>query len=202
MRISEILALRWRDILFNEKRIVVTRSAHHGKEGYHINSTKTGKPRTIPVSDKVITFLRKHRVKQNDNKKVYSLHEEGLAFLRRNGQVYNRSTVGNIFRYAAGLHGVRISLNGLRHTHATLLLMAGVPLPIVSERLGHSRYSTTLNEYVHAIPPMQGEAVRVFDKLMAKGNRASDSEIAELFFADDSKRYVDPVGTFDIVVGD
>lgn len=52
----------------------------------------------------------------------------------------------------------RIRLHDLRHTHATLALQAGVHPKIVSERLGHSTVSLTLDVYSHAVPHMQRDA--------------------------------------------
>ena len=44
--------------------------------------------------------------------------------------------------------------------------MADVPVPVVSERLGHLEYSTTLNEYVHAVPSLQFEAANIYDEII------------------------------------
>lgn len=55
-----------------------------------------------------------------------------------------------------GLPEVR--LYDLRHTSATLLLLAGVHVKIVSERLGHADVSLTLNTYSHVLPDMQRDA--------------------------------------------
>jgi integrase len=51
-----------------------------------------------------------------------------------------------------------IRLHDLRHTHATLMLQAGVHPKIVSERLGHAKVSITMDVYSHAVPSMQREA--------------------------------------------
>lgn len=57
---------------------------------------------------------------------------------------------------AAGLPPIR--MHDLRHTHATLLLQAGVHPKIVSERLGHHSVAFTLDTYAHVLPGMQAEA--------------------------------------------
>jgi integrase len=65
---------------------------------------------------------------------------------------------------AAGLP--RIRLHDLRHTHATLLLKAGVPLKVVSERLGHSSPAFTMTVYQHVLPGMQRDAAELFTTLL------------------------------------
>ena len=58
----------------------------------------------------------------------------------------------------AGLQG--ISLHSLRHTHGSMLLSRGVPLPVVSRRLGHSSVNTTANIYAHAFTADELAAAR------------------------------------------
>lgn len=54
----------------------------------------------------------------------------------------------------------------LRHTHATLLLLAGVHLKVVSERLGHATVTITLDVYSHVLPNMQQEAAERLDAMI------------------------------------
>jgi integrase len=61
----------------------------------------------------------------------------------------------------------RIRFHDLRHTSATLLLGQGVHPKIVSEMLGHTRISTTLDLYSHVTPTMQREAAAAFDVILA-----------------------------------
>ena len=61
----------------------------------------------------------------------------------------------------------RIRFHDLRHTHATLLLKAGVPLTVVSERLGHSTPAFTMTVYQHVLPGMQRDAADLFARLVA-----------------------------------
>jgi integrase len=52
----------------------------------------------------------------------------------------------------------RITFHGLRHTCATLLFQAGVPVKVIQERLGHKRVEITLGIYAHVLPSMQQDA--------------------------------------------
>lgn len=60
----------------------------------------------------------------------------------------------------------KLTLHGLRHTHATLLLQAGVPFKVVSERLGHSIPAFTMATYQHVLPGMQAQAAATFAALL------------------------------------
>ena len=61
-----------------------------------------------------------------------------------------------------------IRFHDLRHTHATLLLKAGVPLKVVSERLGHATPAFTMAVYQHVLPGMQAEAAGIFAQLIKR----------------------------------
>ena len=67
---------------------------------------------------------------------------------------------------AAGLSGVKPY--DLRHTMATLMLQANVPLKVVSERLGHEDVTTTLRHYSHVLPGMQQRAADAMQELFSK----------------------------------
>lgn len=56
----------------------------------------------------------------------------------------------------------RIRLHDLRHTYASILLKAGVPVKVVSERLGHSSPAFTMTVYQHVLPGMQADAAAAF----------------------------------------
>jgi integrase len=70
-------------------------------------------------------------------------------------------------RLVATVDVPRLRLRDLRHTHATLLLKAGVPIKVVSERLGHATPGFTMATYQHVLPGMQAEAARTFEALIA-----------------------------------
>jgi integrase len=59
-----------------------------------------------------------------------------------------------------------IRLHDLRHTHASLLLAAGVPIKVVSERLGHTTIAMTLDVYGHLLPGMDASAAQRFEEIL------------------------------------
>ena len=59
-----------------------------------------------------------------------------------------------------------ITFHGLRHTCATLLFQAGVPVKVIQERLGHKRVEITLGIYAHVLPSMQQDAARQLGALL------------------------------------
>jgi integrase len=61
-----------------------------------------------------------------------------------------------------------IRFHDLRHTAATLLLLQGIHPKIVSEMLGHSTVSMTLDTYSHVLPDMQRDATAAFDRLFPR----------------------------------
>jgi integrase len=117
-------------------------------------------------------LLKKHRSRQAElklaNRSHY--HDHGLVFATEWDDLpHHGDTLGqpiNMSNLASGsfakllkASGVRpIKFHGLRHTCATLLLQANVPIKVVSERLGHMKIQITLDIYAHALPSMQQEA--------------------------------------------
>jgi len=61
-----------------------------------------------------------------------------------------------------------VSFHPLRHTHASQLLKAGVPVKVVSERLGHATTSITMDVYAHVLPGMQEEAAATVDAMLGR----------------------------------
>ena len=61
----------------------------------------------------------------------------------------------------------KLTIHGLRHTHATILLEQGVNPKVVSERLGHASFVTTMDIYSHVLPDMQEKAALAIDAALA-----------------------------------
>lgn len=85
-------------------------------------------------------------------------------FVGEEAQPLYPDTVSQLFdRIVAGLRGVRrVSMHSLRHTHATLLLAAGIPPHVVSRRLGYAFEAFTLSPYSHVLPRQGAHAAAAF----------------------------------------
>lgn len=153
MRLGEILGLRWGDLDFVNNRIHLRQSYHRG----HTGTPKSGKPRLLPMTPSVVAAL----------KGIKHLKGE-LVFCRPDGQHLNRDILkhpwGRIM-FAAGLPTIRI--HDMRHSFASQLVMAGVPLKAVSELLGHSETRIT-DRYAHLAPDMLHASVDVLDGVADK----------------------------------
>ena len=86
------------------------------------------------------------------------------------GEAIHPHAISQTFERIARRAGVTtIRLHDLRHTHGTLLIAAGVPVKVVSERLGHATPTFTIETYQHVLPDMQADAARVFEQLIVPG---------------------------------
>ena len=82
----------------------------------------------------------------------------------------DREVVGEIGKARQVLDGLpALTLHGMRHTHASLLLEAGVSPKVVQERLGHSTITTTMDTYAHVTPTMQRAAADRFADAVGGG---------------------------------
>ena len=179
MRRGEALGLRWGDVDFDGSRLSVRRAAILlTRKGFPveviIEPPKSGKPRVVDLDPGTLIRLKAHKVALGTI--ALSLARDGAYVLPNpDGSVRNPNQFSATFvdtldaaRKALGEDVLpRIRLHDLRHTHATLLLKAGVPVKVVSERLGHASAMITLGVYAHVMPGMQAEAAAKFGELLA-----------------------------------
>lgn len=170
MRRSEALALRWGDIDGKHGRLSVRRAADTARAG-EVKGTKTGGGRAIDVDEATVAVLRAHRAVRGSIHLPFA-HADAYVFGNVRGGVRAPNEVSRRWSHrvgaaqAAGLDLPRLTLKGLRHTHATLLLEAGTPAKVVQERLGHTDIATTMNIYSHVTPTMQRTAADRFAELL------------------------------------
>ncbi|WP_374701184.1 tyrosine-type recombinase/integrase [Thalassobacillus sp. C254] len=114
-------------------------------------------------------MLSKHRSLQKQAKLKFgsAYQDHGLVISTADGKPIRPDNLRRHFLRLIELADVpRIRFHDLRHTHATLLLQMGEHPKIVSERLGHSKVSVTLDVYSHVIPDMQKRTADAFEKSM------------------------------------
>lgn len=173
IRRSEALALRWSDLDVNNLRISVRRAADTITRN-QIKSTKANGARPIDIDESTADVLRRYKQKRG-TLSLELVRSDSYIFANAAGEIRSPNEVGRRWRTrvtnarkALGEDNLKtVTLKELRHTHATLLLEAGVHPKVVQERLGHSNISTTMNIYSHVTPTMQRDAVSRLTQLLS-----------------------------------
>lgn len=165
LRPSEALGLYWSDLDLAKGTLTVRRGLRRLKGKWALEEPKTPNARrTLPIPSSLISLLSIHMEKQKelgfDGPLVFTSptgapkHEDGIV----------KDYFKPILKKADLPNKVR--LYDLRHTHATLLLIAGVHPKVVAERLGHSNITITLNTYSHVLPNMQQAATEKLEAML------------------------------------
>jgi integrase len=169
MRQGELIALHWEDVDLERATIAIRRSRTRDAEGNHI----IGEPesaagrRGIALAPSAVAALRRHRAQQRERmmqcRDVWQ--ERGLVFDRGDGSMLTPEAIRGRFDRLIARHGLpRIRFHDTRHTAATLMMAEGIHPKVVSERLGHSKVSMTLDRYSHVTPAMQREAAERMER--------------------------------------
>lgn len=105
-----------------------------------------------------------------------SLPTANMIFRKENGEYVSTDSFkypSRIIHHKLGIE--KFDYHSLRHTHATLLIEAGVSPKTVQERLGHSSIQTTFDRYVHNTEDMKQEAADTFDEILKKAAKQKDA---------------------------
>lgn len=172
LRRGELLALRWQDVDFDNKKIMVCQGLVRTKEGLSFNQPKTeASRRSIPINDEVLAALKMQKRRQREQKVFLGQgynQDKDLVFCNITGNPLDPRSFTKSFQRVllqAGLPQIRF--HDMRHTHATLLLALGENPKVVQERLGHTTIRMTLDTYSHTLPGMQESATAVLGKALA-----------------------------------
>jgi len=170
MRRGEVAGLRWGDVDLDAKLIHVRQAAVVVNYELRLTDVKTANGRrTIDINDDVVRALQAWRRTQAEERLLlgagYDDHD--LVFARPDGTPTHPEVISRTFDRIVARTGLsRIRFHDVRHTHASLLLKASVPVKVVTERLGHATPGFTLDVYGWVLPGMQAEAAAVFARLM------------------------------------
>lgn len=188
LRRSELLGLKWTDL--DVKRSTVSINRGRVDINYQVIETPDITPqigasrgktksarRRIDLDPTTVAMLAAWRTWQSTERSTAGLEPTEWMFTDLHGDVIHPQAMSQTFdRMVRRAPVPTIRFHDLRHTHATLLLAAGVPAKVVAERLGHSRASFTIDSYQHILPGMQADAAAVFADLVADSASTGSSE--------------------------
>jgi integrase len=168
MRRSELLGLRWTDIDFDAHTISVNRGiVSVGYERCESRGKTRNSRRVVDLDTTTTDILAAWQGWQHAAATGINETPPSWLFPDDHGEPLHPHALSQTFERIARRAGVPIvRLHDLRHTHATLLIKAGVPVKVVSERLGHATPAFTIQTYQHVLPGMQADAARTFEQLL------------------------------------
>jgi integrase len=188
-RLGELLGLSWDDVADDGRSLVVRRSL--AESGHTLDATggrhvtwalaepKTERSRrTVMLPAIGVEALRHQKARQAVAKLAAGSawqDRHNLIFTNDVGQPVNPESVSSGFRKMAARLGLQpVRFHDLRHTAASLLLAAGVPLKVVSETLGHSSIAITADVYQHVTPDLRREAADALDRALPVTGQPAD----------------------------
>lgn len=161
MRRGEVLGLRWGDVDLASRQIVVRHTLISVAYDVVESTPKTHRPRLVEL-DAETTGVLQQRSQGDDHA------QSAFVFTDVKGSPVHPDLFTQRFDRLVARSGLpRIRLHDLRHTHATLGLAAGVPVRVMSERLGHASPEFTMKQYVHVLPGMQAAAAQQIADLVS-----------------------------------
>ncbi len=168
-RHGEVLALRWPDI--QDGAVLIARSLSQTRAGLSFKETKNKSARSVVLPDSAVSALNAHRKAQQAFQEQFGpayKADLNLIFAEPDGTPLKpnsvSSSVSALFKRLKIPKPKGASLHLLRHSHGSHLLAAGMELPAVSERLGHSSVLVTATVYSHRITGRDKEAATKWDE--------------------------------------
>jgi integrase len=168
-RRGELLALEWPEVNFETGTIIVSKSLEQTHGGLRVKRPKNGKTRTFQLPQSAVTALKFQRESQVQHRKMFGADYKDLqlVFCQPDGSYLDPALVSQTLVRRMKKAGISdASLHTLRHTHASGLLSNGVPLPVVSARLGHANTHVTATIYAHALPADDQRAADQWDEFL------------------------------------
>ncbi|OTA25846.1 site-specific integrase [Alloscardovia macacae] len=150
LRFSEALAVTPADFDFTRQTLSISKTWDYKNGGGFVPTKNRSSMRKVQIDWQLIVQF---------SVLIKGLPEDEPLFVKPGQKVYN-STVNDVLTRTCQNAGVPvISIHGLRHTHASLLLFAGVSIASVAKRLGHATMNTTEKTYLHIIQELENKDV-------------------------------------------
>lgn len=172
LRRGEVLGLRWEDLDLKAGMLSVRQAVERVNGGVAFQQPKSAKSRrAVAIPALVVEALIKHKAAQAEHRlrlgAVWQAHD--LVFPTEVGAPMHPVTLTKAFYdLVRKLDMAGLRFHDLRHSHASQLLRHGIHPKVVSERLGHSAVSVTMDTYSHVLPGLQEDAARKVDEAMRK----------------------------------
>jgi len=169
-RQAELLGLRWRDLDLDLATLSVSQVLYKRRGICQFKEPKSEHSwRRLGLTPSLTLFLRQYKAKKEKESLVLGKvpNEDDLVFSNADGRAIDPGTLTHNFAKIArraGLAGTRF--HDLRHTFASLMLLAGIHPKVVSEALGDSSVAFTLDTYSHAVPSLQEAAAKRLDEML------------------------------------
>jgi integrase len=166
LRRGELLSLRWRNLDLDRGLLSVVSSVEQIGTQLREKETKSGKGRVVELSSLLVAELRQHRAKQAESLLRLGIRrtDDHHVVLRDDGQQVKPQRFTAQFQEFLRRHKFRqVRFHDLRHSHASMLLKAGVAAKVTQERLGHSSIAITMDLYSHVMPGLQRQAADLLD---------------------------------------
>lgn len=172
MRRGEVLGLRWADVDLDARRLTINQTILNVGYKITLGSPKTARSRrTIALDPETLRVLVEHRRQQRAERVAMgrAYNDQDLVFAREDGSPTHPDLFSQTFQRTVKRLGLPvIRLHDLRHTHATMGLAAGVPVKIISTRLGHATTAFTQDVYMHAVPELEESAADQIAEMIFK----------------------------------
>lgn len=149
LRFAEALALTPEDFDFEKQSLNINKSWNYKEKIGNFQPTKNPSSNRLVMVDWQLMQQFQNLINQKKAKKP--------IFLEEDQRVYNSTLNQKLGKYCKELDIPQISIHGLRHTHASLLLYEGVSIASVAKRLGHSNTTTTQETYIHIIKELENK---------------------------------------------
>jgi integrase len=171
MRRGELLGLQWGDIDLDGAALRVERSVEETRAGLRLKPPKSKRGRrniTLPVE--AVAMLRAHKVRLLELRLVLGLGAitpTALVFSTVEGELLSPDNLSRDWRRVSDAKRLpRVKFHALRHTHASVLIRAGVDILTISRRLGHYKASVTLDTYGHLIEGADAAAAEAIAEVL------------------------------------
>lgn len=149
LRFAEALALTPEDFDFERQQIIVNKSWNYKTPIGNFQKTKNESSNRVVMVDWHLMNQFKSLIRNKES--------NWPIFVAHNKRVFNSTVNGLLEKYCYKLDIPTISVHGLRHTHASLLLYEGVSVASVAKRLGHANTTTTQETYIHIIEELENK---------------------------------------------